>query len=101
MDANIDNDYFSDDELPPHETNKVADEWLFSHLMNDTSTIASDKSSMRSGKKAITDDVEVNAEADPEDNEEMVKEGVLESWVGRRCLSRRSVLAMGDNNVGI
>jgi hypothetical protein len=43
--------------------------------------------------------VKVDAEANL--NEEMVKEGVLESWVGRRCLSRRSVLAMGDNNVGI
>ena len=73
-DANIDDDYFSEDELPPHETNEVADEWLFSHLMDDTSTIASDKSSRRSGKNAITDDVDANAESDPEDNEEMVEE---------------------------
>jgi hypothetical protein len=68
-DAIIDDDYFSDDELPPHETNEVTDEWLFSHLMDATSTIASDKSSWGSGKNAITDDVEANAEADPEDNE--------------------------------
>jgi hypothetical protein len=48
----------------------------------DTSTIASDKSSRRSGKNAITDDVEANAEADPEDNEEMVKEVDLDFVVG-------------------
>ena len=68
------NDYFSDDELPPNETNEVADEWLDSHLMDDTSTIASDKSSRKSGNDAIPDNVDANADSDPEDNEEMVKE---------------------------
>jgi hypothetical protein len=41
----VPNDYFSDDELPPEETKEVSDEWLWSHLMDDMSTIASDKSS--------------------------------------------------------
>ncbi len=86
-DANVDDDYFSDDELPPHETNEVADEWLFSHLMDDMSTIASDKSSWQSGKNAITDDVDANAEANPKDNEEMVEEVdhnfVVDNYVGQ------------------
>jgi hypothetical protein len=40
-----DDGYFSDDELPQDETDEVTDEWLFSHLMDDTSSVASAKSS--------------------------------------------------------
>ena len=80
-DSNIDDDYLSDDELSPPETNEVADEWLWSHLMDDTSSIASDKSSWRSGKNTIPDDVDANADSDP-DNEEMVEEVDLNFVVG-------------------
>jgi hypothetical protein len=52
-----DDGYFSDDELPPDETGEVTDEWLLSHLMDDTSSVASAKSSCRSEKKAPPDDV--------------------------------------------
>ena len=55
---NNDGGYFSDDELPADETGEVTDEWLLSHLMDDTSSVASDKSSRLSRKKSPTDDVE-------------------------------------------
>jgi hypothetical protein len=55
--------------------------------MDDMSTIASNKSSRRSGKNTITDDVDANAESNPEDNEEMVKEVdhdfVVDDYVGQ------------------
>jgi IS30 family transposase len=51
-----DSGYFSDDELPPDETDEVTDEWVLSHLMDDTSSVASAKSSCKSGKKAPPDD---------------------------------------------
>ncbi len=53
-----DDGYFSGDELPTDKTGEVTDEWLLSHLMDDTSSVASDKSSRLSGKKSPTDDVE-------------------------------------------
>ena len=54
---NDDDGYFSDDELPQDETDEVTDEWLLSHLMDDTSSVASAKSSCISAKKAPPDDV--------------------------------------------
>jgi hypothetical protein len=54
---NDDDGYFSDDELPQDETDEVTNEWLLSHLMDDTSSVASAKSSCISEKKAPPDDV--------------------------------------------
>ncbi len=34
-----DDGYFTDNELPPDENNEVSDEWLLSHLMDDTSNL--------------------------------------------------------------